>query len=316
MTAASSFNPINMKSVTDITGNNKEALVFGTTDTGWEWMQSQLQTKKDSPIQRVYNYVIGDDIAGHEEFIPPGAVTTLEGRTFTKITSGASKVSSDPQKAHTKTKRICKGALVNWALEVWRRKDSPAQIPLIFTVDIDGNKYPLTVENVLSKTKVMDGKKVNEIITHAEIRRLAKLCTDERIDKEVREAVRKNVQFVRLKKSGNELVVEKLPAPWEDPSWKEEFAKRSKLHTKVEKDYDWRKELNERVASEREKQAKVTSAPPASNSPKPVEPVKAQSTPSPVQAKSSPTSKKEDAQKAEERLLQGLTSMFGSSFKF
>jgi hypothetical protein len=324
MTTKIEFKPINMESAKQILGKSKQAVIYGTTDTGWEWLQSQFQTRKDSPLERIFNYVIGDDLPDHKDIIPPGAVTTLEGRSIVQLSSGARSAGSGDK--HLKTKRICKGALVNWAFEIWKRKDAvakdeSARMPLIVTIDIDGNTKPMTAENALSKTKTMHGRKLNDIVTHAEIRRLAKLCNDESIDKELREEIKKNIIFVRLKKVGDEMHLEKVAAPWEDSSWDTEFSNRKKLSSKVEKDYNWRKELNTLVAEERRKRAseteKAAEVVVVSTKKETVDLEKPKESPKPLEkTKEVSKSSAEIAKEAEQRLMQGLSSMFGSGFNF
>lgn len=238
------FKPLSMPSIRALVGKSEEVLIYGTSDCGWEWLPKQLDQAK-SPIKKAYDYSIAT---------PDEPTKTLKHEVITQIAPWAK--GNDGSTAKQIAKRICKTALVDWAIEVWKRKGSDKQIPLIFAIDRTGNPYPPSAENFLSKTKAVHGLSVNTLITHAEIRRLYKLCTDETIDKEVREAVRENIRFVRLKIGKKKTFLKSIPTPWEDPQWKDELAKR-KDHKRTEEDgqgkkeYDWRKELNDAVKAER-----------------------------------------------------------------
>ncbi|MFI5334756.1 MAG: hypothetical protein ACHQT8_06325 [Chlamydiales bacterium] len=224
-----------MNSVKQLFGNNQEVMVYGFS-SGWKTTAAKLRSQADTVVKRVYDY----DIADNRQ-------TMLNGREFRPINATRGDTVKD----------CCKRTLVDWAFETWIRKDSQAQIPLLFVLDSDLNEHHANVPDMLTKKAHL-----NQLITHSELRRLFKLCTDERVDPEVRKAVQKNVVFAHLKSSGSvpdfevlsfepvELFLEQVKAPWEDPAWNVELAKRKQAQKKV-KYYDWRNELNDCVRNER-----------------------------------------------------------------
>lgn len=110
--------------------------------------------------------------------------------------------------------RICKNALVYLVLENYLRKMSGQEIvPLVFCIDMEKNTYsPPSTEEIFSR-------KEEDYVSHIELRRMAKLCFDEDISRDVRKVALETFKYVKVN-CGVKLNLEEVQSPFTE----QEFA--------------------------------------------------------------------------------------------
>lgn len=253
---------ISDQSVHNILGESQTAMVYGFEHCKYSKVAQILQRHQD--VSNIYNWALGDesgDLGYHG--IP---YQRIDGEPMCQVESGAFELGYRGSRYRSQhITRYCKTGLVNFVLENYRNIEfGDGKIsPIIFCIDYEGeagpNPYPLTSEMLLSKTKCVKGTngryiEANRIITHAELRRAYKLCHDPRVEADVREVAQRTFKFVKVKEervlseSGDAFLyeLEQIAAPWEQPDFQEELAKR-KSHVSepspVKKAYDWRVSL-------------------------------------------------------------------------
>ncbi len=132
------------------------------------------------------------------------------------------------QSGRSKTGKY-KTALVTLVLDNYRRRaHGEAITPLVFCLDVLGNSYPPTTpETIFAKEW-----RLNRCITHKELRRIAKLCFDERVDRTIREVARETFKYVRvnwaLEKGTQNLILdlEEMHCPFTERDFQVWHAKR------------------------------------------------------------------------------------------
>jgi len=216
------------------------AMVYGFSSCYYNEVAGALS----SQVSRIYSYELGKD-----------------GSQWVKFLSGSSaldEMNQDDWIDKKRNARWCKTALVKIVLknvQNHRSKKAPL-IPVVFCIDRENNPYPFSVENLLSKTKAEypEGCEVmmNELVTHAEIRRAYKLCFDPSVDLEVRQVAQETFRFVRVERkifSQKEDEVDylydltPLPAPWKAPNFENEWNLRKAIRTPSLQKVDWREQL-------------------------------------------------------------------------
>jgi len=253
---------ISDQSVQNIIGESQTAMVYGFTHCKYYTVSQVLQKHQD--VSKIYDWTLGDE--SRESSYPRIACRQVDEEPVPQIDSGAFELNYHGSRyRHQHTTRYCKTGLVNFVLENYRNIEfGDGKIsPIIFCIDYEGeagpNPYPLTSEMLLSKTKCVKGTngryiEANRIITHAELRRAYKLCHDPRVEADVREVAQRTFKFVKVKEervlseSGDAFLyeLEQIAAPWEQPDFQEELAKRKSHVTDpspVKKTYDWRASL-------------------------------------------------------------------------
>ncbi|MBI2743368.1 MAG: hypothetical protein HYX48_05570 [Chlamydiales bacterium] len=215
---------LNASSVSKICGSSKQAMVYGFRSCHYGKIARLLPSS--TQIKKVFDFMIGT-----EEIVCSEKLTTLEGSILTRIPVDYSE---------REMARSCKAGLTNIVFENYARKKLGLPlIPILFCIDIDGNKHKATSESLTSKEK-----QLNEKFTHSEVRRAFKLChTFE--NEELRKAAQESFKFVKVSvKEGSELSLEEIAAPWKSSDWESEWAKRRKQSgSSKSNDHPWRKEL-------------------------------------------------------------------------
>ena len=132
-------------------GDSPTAMVYGFQHCKY----TQIQDGLKNVLERVYDCSLGNDLV-------PGNSDNhkrLSGEKIHKVHSGVHELdSSNERRFQTQDcNRKCKSGLVNLVLDNYIRLKEGHQTltPIIFSVDIEGNPYPLTSENLLSKTKTV-----------------------------------------------------------------------------------------------------------------------------------------------------------------
>lgn len=127
-----------------------------------------------------------------------------DGSKMFKVVSGMHAAGVKVGKETRDCNRQCKSGLVNFVMEQVRKKRAgEATDKQIICIDKEGNPYPLTSENLLSKTKTIAVSaahtlQMNNIVTHSELRRVYKLCNDPEVDPEVRAVAKEVITFVKV----------------------------------------------------------------------------------------------------------------------
>lgn len=185
-------------------------------------------------IKKVFDWRIGQEYIVDEELL-----VTCEGNELPRVSVDYE------QRAIS---RACKAGLTNLVFENYRRQKMGLPIiPILFCIDVDGNKHPISSASITSKEKTL-----NEIVTHSELRRAYKLChTFE--NEEIRRVAQESFKFVKVKvhaKSGKgaEYALEEAAAPWKSSDWEGKWAKRKKHGgSSKSNDFPWRKELTKLI---------------------------------------------------------------------
>lgn len=222
-------------SIKNILGNTNQAMVYGFAHCHYHDISKELNSKRFG--LRIFNYALGNEAEKHE------TRTTHEKRVMIQIPDRSLTIKSE-----------CKCALTNLMFENFKRSNEGLPlIPVLFCLDITNNEYPLSSENVLSKTKVLkDDLLMNDLVTHSELRRIYKLCFDKDIDPRIRKIAQNAFKFVKLERSKTQqdkYTLIKAPAPWSDKQWDQELAKR-KPTSKERKKESWRTDLAKLIAKE------------------------------------------------------------------
>lgn len=218
------------KSILDL-GRNKQFMIYGFEHCNYRSTYMDLQR----PGCRF-------------EMLTDGSDTTLEGDLEKIPYTPCSTSNSDKIAAR------CKAQLVNLVFENYKREKLKIKpIPLLFFLDIENNKYPLTPKEWTSKDE-----KFSKIITFKELKRIYKLCnftqysgfSPEELekDKELRDRCKEIERIaremfipVRLNADGS---LTKLAPPWEDKEFAACWAERMKHSSPSSKTkISWRNEL-------------------------------------------------------------------------
>lgn len=150
---------------------------------------------------------------------------------------------------------LCKAQLVNLVFENYKREKMKKKlIPLIFFVDIENNKYPLTPKEWTSKDP-----RLNHIVTFQELKRLYKICeftknsdlTEEethklsRVCKAIEQIGKKMVIPVRLNKNSTITI---LSFPWHNKQFPTYWHTRMQTASSPSAfKINWRRELIQKI---------------------------------------------------------------------
>lgn len=156
----------------------------------------------------------------------------------------------------TKDARACKALITNIVLEnVLRLQANKKIIPVIFCIDIDNNQYQFNVENMLSKIDTY-----NDLITHKELRRACKLCTDPNLD--IQKAAQATFKFVKVKVLAEKSYrLEEISAPYKDADYQKHMKTRKSQSHCAPKDNGWRPQLLHQISLLGKKETAAAPAP-------------------------------------------------------
>lgn len=198
---------LDINSVKTIIGDVKQVMVYGW----WFCHYKEVSEALRNNGHKVFDYTVGKANATN--------ATTLEGYKIEKLF---------PEKPESTTHRSCKNGLTNLLLDNYKRVEQGLDIiPVIFCVDADDNEEPSNAETMSSKTL-----KNNKYITNSELRRCYKLykelenSPDQELQK-MAQIAKKMFKFVKVSKEGNQAVLKKVPALWEQPDVSEALDKRA-----------------------------------------------------------------------------------------
>lgn len=184
------FGSIDINSVTSIVKESEEVVIYGFGSCHYEDIYSILTAILDRNI-RVGLIKLMHDFSVRN---------TLEGTNISRV-----QYKGDVGGL----KRQCKTTVTNIVLEnLLRLQTNKKIIPVIFCIDTDNNPYPFSIENMLTKEAAL-----NFLITHAELRRICKLCTDP--DPEIQRAAIETFKFVKVRiMSDKAYQLQEVPAPY------------------------------------------------------------------------------------------------------
>jgi hypothetical protein len=216
---------LSLPSVKAICGNSDQVMVYGYGTCLYKEIAKILR-KALSPVKKVFDWRIGQ-----EYIVDDSMLMTTEKTEMQRL---------DVDFDHSATSRACKAALTNLVFENYKRKSLGLPlIPVIFALDIDGNRRTLKTTSFTSKHP-----SVNTIVTHSEVRRCYKLC-EKFANPMLRQVAQETFKFVKVKKDREEYRLEQISAPWKSADWSEEWAKRKGVRAPTAKtnSHPWRKGL-------------------------------------------------------------------------
>ncbi len=248
---------INAGSIDQFCPDN-EAMVYGFEHCDFDRVRhcfGHFHLAKDYSLRHkeisLYTNVLGYD--HRQEY--NDLAKRMDGRKIHQINAGLTGI-SELSKA---VLLGCKAALVNMVLENYQSQiTGKKMVPIIFCIDITNNRFPLTSEDVLSKTKTIlkngtTSSLANDLVTHKELRRAYKLCHDPMMPLKFREVAKESFKFVRVEEirrdelSNLEISITLQPtsAPWEAKNWDNQWAMRKSLSHPAtkKKTANWRKEV-------------------------------------------------------------------------
>ncbi|MCB1116590.1 MAG: hypothetical protein KDK71_08980 [Chlamydiia bacterium] len=261
---------VSSESVENYIGTSPTVMVYGFADCQYEGVI--LGLKNHPTIYKVFDHSLGYDWYKEDE--SDDFARRLDGTKIHQISSGIQNMEDSDDDFACKMK--CKAALVNQVLENYRAVhiENRDITPILFCIDYENKTtgetlmHPLTSENILSKTKILQfthQKSVlaNELVTHSELRRAYRLCFDESIDPEIRSIAQRTFKFIKVKETTEDLLVtrrgttfsqrfhfydlEQVEAPWERHDFADELKKRNDCSIGKQKSLaktDWKNELN------------------------------------------------------------------------
>jgi hypothetical protein len=224
---------LNYKSVTNICKNSDQVMVYGYGHCKYVEVAAALKSSH-SPIKKVFDVNIGKNTSDLGARITADSHTLIDQVDITPI------MGLEYPGVHKQCARECKAALTNLVFENYKRKQQGLPIiPVLFCIDIDGNPFPISVENMTSKQAAL-----NSLITHAEVRRAYKLCCKIE-DEQLRKVAQETFKFVKVKKGGKpnqgvEHFLEEMDAPWTNRTWDGNWEARKQLSQPAVKVYPWR----------------------------------------------------------------------------
>jgi hypothetical protein len=202
---------LDFDSVKNIIGDSKQVMVYGWNHCHYIAITSALEFSKESFLEKVFNFQVGDECALNTE--------TLEGREIEKLT-----VHIKPEK---RTHRISKNGITNLLLENYKRiKKCEKIIPLVFCLDADGNIYDINSDTLTSKHAYL-----NNLITNSELRRCYKLHRELQDSpneefQELAKIAKVMLKFVKVTRDGEKAILQQLPAIWDLPNISQAMKKR------------------------------------------------------------------------------------------
>lgn len=224
-------------SASDICGDASEVMVYGFQHCRYTQVTEALK-EESSPFKKIYDCSIGGP------FAPEEVLTTLRGTHISQIAIPG----LDRDNVVRELKQYCKAGLTNMVIEnIKRLKLGVPLIPVLFVVDIDGNKYRLQSETIASKE--------HTFVTMGELRRAYKLCADPGLNPSVKKIANATFKFVKTcqkEVDGETSYFLKQIAPfWMNESWEECWGERMEISAikprsskQIEKSNYWRNELN------------------------------------------------------------------------
>jgi len=199
---------VRLSSITEQSINNfcpgNRIVVYGFYDCGYEGVQELFRTAN----KKVYSWHIGNGYSNEFVDLTENKINGL---------------------CLSKKSWIYKNALVHLVLDNYRRGlDCEKITPLVFCIESSISNYPpANVESIFSKKSDL-----NRLITHKELRRIAKLCFDQRVNPEIRKVALATFKYVRVnvvKDStglSREIHLEELPMPFTQSEFDEHYNRR------------------------------------------------------------------------------------------
>lgn len=215
------------KSFIDAAGDCHQLMVYG-----YSHIVEELDIKESlstlPTIEKVFTWSVG--------YWPQN---TVEGREIQRI-------EYDIIPMQKSTKQFCKAGIVDLVLENYKRKqEGLSLIPLIFCIDSSFTPYPFKIENIATR----EGCE-NQRVTHKELRRCFKLCSDFE-NEEIRKLAYETFKFIKFTNDGGDyLKFEKLSPFWESSEWEKLWENRkqtSKPQPRRIKHHPWRNELQKAI---------------------------------------------------------------------
>ena len=215
---------VNMNSFKQICPNATQVMVCGWESCHYQQVRQALNIQPGSPIKRVLQYNVDSTIEGRMIGLVPTMYEVL-GNIVDSTTREVVKLED-----HRKTTRLYKAAMTSLALENYHRmKEGNTPIPLLFCIEASDcpSSGKTSAETILSKVRPL-----NRLITHSELRRLYKLCTEfEKSDdhelRELSKVARHMIKFVRLEKQPNgSYTFKEQPLFCDQKDWEDKWAAR------------------------------------------------------------------------------------------
>jgi len=234
---AATCSKIDINSVKKICTNSDQVMVYGPRYCQYFEVQAVLENEKDT-FKNVFAWTIAD---------PYSRDTTAEGRILNTI-------SYEPSTDETQQfSRPCKTAIVDLVLENYKRiEEGLPVIPLLFCMEIEGDKRLITMEDIASRD-------YSGTMTVKELRRAYKLFAHE--NPKIRKAAAETFRFARLKYKGDETYAfEPISAPWADAAKAKTLmdARKKSSKSKPKKpNVNWKAQLDAQI-KEYESQKKVS----------------------------------------------------------
>jgi hypothetical protein len=219
-------------SVTKTLKDADQVMVYGFNHCYYSEVKTCIENlvkKPGFPIKKTFDFEVGSPASSKE------LVTTLEGREMNVIHEENS------------IEDQCKCGIANLILENYKRKkEGRTLIPILFSIDIEGNPKSHTFKDIVVNMTSKDPK-FNQVITYKELRRAYKLCSHE--VPAIRDVARETFKFIRLKHAGKETyALEAIAAPWESPEFEACWVARKKLSKSKPKENSWRIQLDRQIA--------------------------------------------------------------------
>ena len=249
---ASFKTPEFQNSLCEITKGGNQVMIYGWGHCGFYEMiiatdaaiEDARRSTSIRPIKRLFAFDLGKRPV-HK--LSTSAITSLEGRRMNLIDYDYSKGGLK------ETSRQCKTALTNLVLENYKRQqEGLSLIPIVFAIDITKNPKPCRSRNICSKMS-----RVNDQVTHKELRRAFKLCSHP--NPKIRAIALQTFKFVKVNVLKDRVTLEQIPAPWatsvNSPGkvsstfaacWK--ARKKSSASKPKHEKYDWRKQLESQTS--------------------------------------------------------------------
>ena len=255
---------INDSSIHHVCGGSELAAVYGFQHCYYDQVKKALESHPQ--IKRVYDLSLGENRPAYFRFLDKERITRLDGSLLEQIDSGISEETDPPLDGVRMATRQCKASITNLIVENLKRAHAGKEcIPIIVCYDKDNNHIPPLVENILTKTKKIQLTPtfeidLNSVVTHSEMRRMAKLCNDPHLDERIKEVARRSFKFVRVNEMGRETIktphgeeihvnyeFRQIDTPWADPEFDRHLAIRKQLPRRpnaLPKIVDWRAQIN------------------------------------------------------------------------
>lgn len=226
---------LNVPSLLKLAPDANQMMIYGFAETNYEAIEKCLSENhtrdKTTNLKKVFDWKIGSNA-------PKGCgERTLEGRIVNSLPTDSNSIA-----------RTCKNGIANLLLENYKREcEGKPLIPLVYCLQIDDeeNSHTFSPQDMTTRETGPNGR-----ISHKELRRMYKLCTDPSVDPKLREVAKKSLLFVNVKKQEDgALAFEKTAAPWETEGFEKLWATRKGTKPSLQRPakIEWRKELDKAI---------------------------------------------------------------------